>query len=193
MGIFEWLFDASAFSTRGQCGDWGEWLPVVYRLASFATALSYSIIPAPLCWLYARKRGVLPKPWVLVLFAAFITLCGATHALDFAAFFWPAYRFFTLVEVATAAVSLATAAALPWAVYHVVALPTPEEFRAAKKRLESEEAARVEAQSRLLRRNAELREAVEAMRVEFDAIQFKELTATECQKLRDILQRIGGG
>jgi two-component system sensor histidine kinase/response regulator len=128
VGVLRWLLDSDSFVPRGDCGDWGPWLPWVYQGADLAIALSYFSIPAMLVWLWRGKKSVLPKPWVLLCFAAFIALCGLGHVIDGLSFWWPAYRLNTFERVLTALASVATAAALPSAVRHVSRLPSPNEY-----------------------------------------------------------------
>lgn len=191
----DWLrsiFDSESFSPRGSCGDWGEWLPWVYQAANAATAAAYYMIPAWLAFMYVKQRGVIPKGWVVLLFVAFIALCGTAHVMSVLSFHWPAYRLFTLIDVATAAVSVATAACMPHYVRHVLKLPTQEEFARAKKKLEQEAEAREAMLRERAAHNERLRQAANEMREELDAVRWKLDVDGEYKKMREVLHKIRG-
>lgn len=134
--LIEWLLDASVFSPRGQCGTWEHWLAVSYQAGNWAIAVSYFVIGGILAGVWKFKRPILPMPDMVLAFGMFIFACGCTHILDAMSFYWPAYRFFTIVELLTATVSLYTALRLPSAVRHIFSLPTPEEYRVQTAELE---------------------------------------------------------
>jgi two-component system, chemotaxis family, sensor kinase Cph1 len=116
-----WLFNTNDFVTRDHCGQWSTLLILVYQLANFMVFLAYIMIPISLfsLWLSARGeakerlRAVACRPCILILFAIFIFSCGCTHLMDVLAFSWPAYRFYTVVDIVTAVTSLATSFLLP--------------------------------------------------------------------------------
>lgn len=72
---------------------------------------SYFAIPAILLYTL-RYHKKLPFKSLLILFSAFILLCGAGHLLEAVIFYWPAYRLAGLLKVATAVVSIVTAASM---------------------------------------------------------------------------------
>ncbi len=72
-------------------------------------ALAYTAIPVTLVAIWTRLR-VRPHASLLVLYGAFIVLCGATHALGIALFWRPElYWIAAKLKVFTAAVSIAVA------------------------------------------------------------------------------------
>eukprot|EP00850_Spirogloea_muscicola_P018807 SM000176S03138 [mRNA] locus=s176:151340:156369:- [translate_table: standard] len=86
--------------------------------SDFLIALSYFSIPLELTYFYVRSR-LLPFRWILVLFAAFIVLCGMTHIWAIFTYGPHAYSTaltLTVLKVATAVVSLATAIVL----FHII-------------------------------------------------------------------------
>eukprot|EP00850_Spirogloea_muscicola_P014453 SM000104S09323 [mRNA] locus=s104:80251:85361:- [translate_table: standard] len=86
--------------------------------SDFLIALSYFSIPLELTYFYVRSR-LLPFRWILVLFAAFIVLCGMTHIWAIFTYGPHAYGTaltLTVLKVATAVVSLATAIVL----FHII-------------------------------------------------------------------------
>ena len=128
--FLSWLFDTDHFVRRGCCGDWSGGMDTFYQISNLVTAFSYYLIPAALFYLYVKRRNALPKPWIFLCFVVFISLCGTTHILDWLAFSWPAYRFFTLIEGVTALISLGTACILPFVIRHFMTLKTPAELDA---------------------------------------------------------------
>jgi PAS domain S-box-containing protein len=104
-----------------------------------ATGLAYLAIPLALVHFVRRRRDLVYKP-VFWLFAAFILLCGTTHWLDLLTIWVPAYPVEALLKVATALVSVATAAALWPLMPHLLALPSPAQVQAANEALRESEA-----------------------------------------------------
>ena len=95
--------------------DAGElWLTAASDLL---IAASYFAIPMLLIYFASRYTDLVgalraSERLLVALFAAFITLCGLTHAINIYATFVNRWLVLGVVKVATAAVSLATAAAL---------------------------------------------------------------------------------
>ena len=108
--LLNWLGPRD-FTTRDMCGAWGQHLPIINQFANSMIALAYFLIPSALLSV-ARDKGLI-KSWPARMFGLFIVLCGIGHICDVLAFHWPAYRVFTFVDVCTAAVSCAVAAASP--------------------------------------------------------------------------------
>lgn len=190
MGVLRWLFDSDSFVARGNCGDWGPWLPWAYQAADLAIALSYFAIPAMLLWLWRGKKGVLPRPWILLYFAAFIFLCGLGHVIDGLSFYRPAYRFNTLERVLTALVSLTTACLLPGVVRHVSGLPSPEEHAKSEsaRRLAVEVLA--DAHRQLSSRYVLANKEMDKLRAEHEALRGRVLTEDRYQALRKHLHDV---
>ncbi len=146
------LFDTSGFPPRWRCGIWTSehgWLHIVSDLGIWS---AYFTIPVIL-WLFASQRGRLRFRYVFLLFAAFIFLCGSTHLMEAAIFWWPAYRLAGLLKFLTAIVSWATVFALVRIVPTVKRMPTHAE-------LEAEVAARRQAEHELVQLNLELDQRV---------------------------------
>lgn len=80
-------------------------------LGNLAVALAYGLIPWGL-WRIHRAVPSAPFPRLGRLFVAFISLCGGTHLMAAAVFFWAIYYLEAAVMVATAAVSLTAALTL---------------------------------------------------------------------------------
>jgi two-component system, LuxR family, sensor kinase FixL len=151
------LFDGSDFVARSQCGRWTRELVTLHTLSDGVIWLSYTAIPIILIYFVRRRRDI-PFPRIFVMFGAFIVLCGLTHLMDIVMFVSPVYRLAGIVKLATAGISLATAAALVPLVPLALALRSPKELEAVNYRLEVEIAERKKAEDALARMNTELRE-----------------------------------
>jgi two-component system, sensor histidine kinase len=127
------LFDTSNFPPRWFCGTWSEPHGWVHVTADVVIWLAYVAIPVALLH-YLRRRRDVPFPGLVALFAAFILLCGLTHLLEAAMFWWPAYRFMGLVKVVTAIVSATTAVVLVPLIPRALALKSPAQLEAEVRR-----------------------------------------------------------
>lgn len=113
--MLDWLLDTSDFVSRNHCGaGWTPWLVWWNQTANFRIFFAYSVIPILLLRGHRFAKAnpnvsmeSIPRT-LWIAFMAFIVLCGLTHACDVLVFRWPAYRLFTLIEEATADVSLWT-------------------------------------------------------------------------------------
>lgn len=136
--LSQWLFDSSGLTPHGFCLLWQPALIWTYALADAGIGLAYFSIPLSLA-VIARRRGDLVFRPLLLLFAAFILLCGATHWLDVLTLWLPIYGAQALIKATTALVSIATAIAL-WKLMPVaLALPSPAQLRAANAALQETE------------------------------------------------------
>lgn len=121
-----WIFDTTGFVPRGVCGNWPMWLRILNQSSNLVIFLAYFAIPAALVY-FAKKfprrfRGgqqLLSGAWWS---AAFVFLCGLTHLCEFLAFYWAGYRFFTVILVATALVSVRAVSVLVRAVVYALGL-----------------------------------------------------------------------
>ena len=122
------LFDTSDFPARWRCGNWDAgtgWLHIISDLGVWS---AYLAIPIALAG-FARRRKDVPFRNLFWLFSAFILLCGTTHLLDAAVFWWPAYRLTGVVKMATAVVSWATVITLLPVLPKAFAMRTPEDLQ----------------------------------------------------------------
>lgn len=118
----------------------------LHLISDLGIGLAYLSIPAAIL-VFALRRRDLAYPWVLLLFAAFIISCGATHLMHAWTMFYPDYIREGLIKAFTAAVSIATAITLWPLLPRLLALPSPaalarevEERRAAESRARGSEA-----------------------------------------------------
>jgi len=134
-----WLFAPDGLSPHGFCLLWEPWWIWSHAIGDLGIALAYFSIPLVLVRFVRRRADLAFKP-IFWLFAAFILLCGTGHLVDLATLWVPAYGLDAVVKVATAAVSLATAAALWPLMPQALALPSPGQLAAANAALAASEA-----------------------------------------------------
>lgn len=105
---------------HGMCFSWDERVLVARVTADVVIAIAYFTIPA---MLFGLSRGGLGRSFrpFLLMFAAFILACGATHVMDVWTIWVPSYRLDAIVRLVTAALSVATVAAL-WMARPVLAV-----------------------------------------------------------------------
>lgn len=128
------LFDSTGFMPHGHCYLWRPELVVLHVTSDVLIAASYFVIPALMLSFLRRRRDVPLRP-VFVAFALFIISCGTTHLMEIVTLWDPRYWASGLVKAFTAVVSIGTVALLIPAVPRAVALPSPEQLRAANDRL----------------------------------------------------------
>ncbi|WP_425615478.1 PAS domain S-box protein [Anatilimnocola sp. NA78] len=149
------LFDPTGFPARWSCGPgWSEspWVGWLHILSDLGIWSAYFAIPVVLIY-FATRRKDLPFRGIFLLFGAFILLCGLTHLVDAAIFWWPIYRFAGVLKFVTAIVSWVTVLSLVPIVPRVLGMRAPEE-------LEREIAARQKAETELQQINLALEERV---------------------------------
>lgn len=105
------LFDTNDWPARWHCGTWSKFHGWLYISSDLAICLSYLAIPSLLFFLL-RKRKDVPFSGIIILFGTFIGLCGLTHLVDVALFWWPAYRLSGILRLLTGLISLITVYAL---------------------------------------------------------------------------------
>ncbi|MEC5127327.1 ATP-binding protein [Verrucomicrobiales bacterium BCK34] len=108
MEFFRLLFDTSDFQPRWNCGNWTEfhgWLHVISDLLIFG---AYVTIPLSISAFYVLKRKEIAYSNILLLFAAFILSCGATHFIEATIFWHPWYRLSGVMKLITAIASWLT-------------------------------------------------------------------------------------
>lgn len=133
-----WLFAPAGLTPHGFCLLWEPWLIWSHALGDIGIALAYFSIPIALVRFVQLRRDLAFKP-VFWLFAAFILLCGTGHLADLLTLWVPAYGLEAMVKLATAAVSLVTAASLWPLMPQALALPSPSQMQAANAALAASE------------------------------------------------------
>lgn len=144
----------SEFMPHGHCYFWDPTLLGMHVASDSLIGLSYFSIPVGLV-LFARKRPEASFRGLMILFGAFICLCGITHALAVYNVWIGAYWISGFAKVATAGVSLTTAFVLLRSLPQALSIPLPQEYRKVSRQLESETLVRADVERRLLSRTAD--------------------------------------
>ncbi len=126
--LTSWLLDPPGLVAHGFCLFWEPGLVWLHAVSDTATGLAYFTIPLAIATFVRRRRDLVFTP-VLVLFAAFILLCGAGHFLSLLTLWIPAYGLEGIVKAATAVVSILTAAALWMLVPKALLLPSVRQLQ----------------------------------------------------------------
>lgn len=150
--IANWFSDSSGFMPHGMCYLWQPgvlWLNVA---SDGLIAVAYYAIPLALLYLVRERRAELPYPAILLMFAAFILLCGTTHLMEIWTVWHPDYRLEGSLKAVTGIVSVATTLVLFQIIPQALLLRSP-------KQLQAEVEART---TELAKVNQELRAQIEA-------------------------------
>lgn len=102
------LFSPSQYMPHGQCYLWQTPLIWLHVVSDLFIAIAYFSIPAMLIY-FVWKRSDIPFFNFLILFGAFIILCGTGHLLDIWTLWHPAYWVSGFERAITALVSCLTA------------------------------------------------------------------------------------
>ena len=122
LDFFRKLFDASDWPPHWQSGNWTSFHGWLYIISDLLIWSAYFAIPlAILKYLSGRTNSRFFKTYLL--FAVFILACGTTYLLDAISFWFPVYRFHTVVKLITGILSWIT-------VIHLIKLlPIASSFR----------------------------------------------------------------
>ena len=115
-------------------------------------AAAYYAIPFALYYLVHERRKEIPYPGIILMFAAFIILCGTTHPMEIWTVWHPEYRLAGALKGVTGIVSVATTFALFKLIPQAMQLRSPTQ-------LQQEVGART---AQLANLNEELRAQVDA-------------------------------
>lgn len=141
MSPVDWLLNPSGLTPHGFCLSWAPGLVALHAGSDVATGLAYFSIPLAIAT-FLRQRPDIRYGWVAYLFVAFILACGATHLMSIFTLWVPAYGVEGLIKLATAILSIATAAVLWPLMPKLLAVPSAAHLE----RLNVELAATVAAQ-----------------------------------------------
>lgn len=153
-GLFQ-----SDFLPHGVCYRWSPGVVWLHVVSDLLIALAYYFIPFALIYI-VRSRRDLVFPWMFWLFGVFILACGTTHLMNVWVIWNPVYRLDGAIKLVTALASVPTAILLMRLAPTVIALPSPEQLRAANTELEREIAERKAAEARVRELNAALEQRV---------------------------------
>jgi two-component sensor histidine kinase len=134
------VVDYGEYMPHGMCLLWKPWLVLLWAGSDFLIFVSYTVIPIAL-FMVLRRRTEVPQPALVMLFAAFILLCGITHLFMIVTLWVPIYPFVAWVKLATGITSTATALMLFRLIPAIVSLPSPAALEAVNRGLQAEIAA----------------------------------------------------
>lgn len=133
LGIVSEFFSTKGFMPHGMCLLWKPSVLWTLVFSNILIAISYLLIPAILLTVYVKRKDV-KYTWIFLLFAAFILLCGTTHALHVVTYWNPIYGAQGVVDALTGGVSFLTALVLWRLVPDLLKLPTPTAFKLSEKK-----------------------------------------------------------
>jgi signal transduction histidine kinase len=163
------------FLPHGFCYLWHPGLLWTHVVSDFLIGAAYVTIAFSLAWLVHRVRRDIPFSWAFVAFGLFIVSCGLTHFMEIWTLWEPRYWLSGGLKAVTAAVSVATAIAMPFTVPRAVA--TVRDARLSREReLAAVRAETLEGQNAVLRAQAA---ELEQQRQEAQALAAELATANE--------------
>jgi len=125
----DWLFSSPNFMPHGMCYLWQPatlWLNVT---SDGLIAAAYYAIPFSLYNLVRERSKEIPFPGIILMFAAFIVLCGTTHLMEIWTVWHPDYRLAGALKGVTGIVSVATMFALFKVIPHAMQLRSPSQLQ----------------------------------------------------------------
>lgn len=131
------------YMPHGHCYLWQPHLLWTNVISDLLIAASYFSIPAAMVY-FARKRVDIQFRGLLLLFSAFIVLCGLTHLVSIYVVWHGAYGVLAAVKAATAIVSVVTAYQLYKILPLALDLPSPKQLHDAEQQVERVESRQVE-------------------------------------------------
>lgn len=155
IGFFKKLFDSSDWPPRWHCGRWTEFHGWLYIISDLLIWSAYFAIPVIIIRYISRRQDARFLR-IYFLFAAFILACGATHFLDAAAFWIPAYRLNALVRLITGILSWVTVFSL------IKLLPAAFSLK-SQNQLETEITQRKKAEEQIQKQKQEIQDFIDSM------------------------------
>ncbi|MDF1678708.1 MAG: ATP-binding protein [Legionellaceae bacterium] len=131
--VIKGFFSTKGFMPHGMCLFWKPSVLWTLVLSNGLIALSYLLIPTILLTVYLKRKDI-QYTWLFLLFAAFILLCGTTHALHIVTYWKPIYGMQGLVDALTGIVSFTTAIVLWKLTPELLSIPTPEAYRISQEK-----------------------------------------------------------
>lgn len=156
------LFEADRYMKRFQCGGWERSLVWVHVVADLLIWAAYMAIPVAIIYYIRKRKYHIPYPIVFWGFTAFILFCGWSHFWDAVMPWWPAYRWWALVKLATAAVSWVTVVMVIRVLPAAILMKTPEELeKVVAERTSELENVNAKLEEMILERDAAIRRLTE--------------------------------
>lgn len=178
--LLDWI-DPAPLMPHAFCFVGRKDLILLHVMSDLGIALAYFMIPLTLLYFLRRYRRRMSFNWAIVLFAAFILLCGISHVLGIVTIWSPVYYLQGWVKALTAVVSLATALAIIPLVPRLLTLRSAEDLQESNHRLHEEILLRESAERSLRRALAEQK------RISAELEQFAYITSHDLQApLRNI-------
>lgn len=150
------------YMPHGMCLLWEPWLVTLWAGSDLLIFLSYTAIPFALLEVL-RRRSEVPQARLVILFAAFILLCGLTHLYMVVTLWIPIYPFVAWWKLATGLVSAATAVMLFRLVPDLIRLPSPSQLQSE---IAAHEATLASLDAQVRERTAALEAATAALAVQ---------------------------
>jgi PAS domain S-box-containing protein len=127
--MVSWFSNSSGFMPHGMCYLWQPgvlWLNVA---SDGLIATAYYAIPLSLLYLVRERRSEITFPGIVLMFAAFILLCGTTHLMEIWTVWHPDYRVAGVLKALTGIVSVATTLALFRLIPQAMLLQSPRQLQ----------------------------------------------------------------
>jgi PAS domain S-box-containing protein len=119
------------FMPHGMCLLWRPGLMALHVVSDLLIAIAYFAIPVGIVWFLRRRPDLNVQHKALAaLFAVFITACGLTHLMSILVLWQPYYDAEGVLKAITAALSIATALALPFLLPQLLRIPSPRTLAA---------------------------------------------------------------
>jgi len=119
--LTKWML-ASNFLPHAYCYLGNPRLVWTNVVTDSLVGIAYLAISVTLGYLGYKGRRDIPFHWMFLAFGLFILACGGTHLMEAVTIWTPVYILSTTIKIFTAAVSLTTAAILPFTVPHAFEL-----------------------------------------------------------------------
>ena len=192
LDFFSWLFSSPGFMPHGHCYLWQPGTLWLNAGSDGLIAAAYFAIPLSLYSLVRRRVADIPFPGIILMFAAFILLCGSTHLMEIWTIWNPIYRLSGALKLLTGLVSLATTVALFRLMPLALQLRSPRELRLE---VDARTAELAQANETLRRNVAELeRQREEIQRTHRQRNESLALLATTLRSIGDaVISTDGGG
>lgn len=126
------FFNSERFMPHGHCFLWEPDILWLHVLSDGGIVAAYLGIPLALIYLLYKRKD-LKFENIFLLFAAFILLCGVTHAVSIWVLWYPDYAIQGILKAITAIVSILTLFALIKLVPRILLIPTPTQLHVAEK------------------------------------------------------------
>jgi len=136
MEFFEKLFD-SDFMPHGHCYFWDPAIVWTNAISDSLIALAYFTIPFTLLHIVRVRKDLKFTP-LIILFAAFILSCGATHIMDVINIWYPMYRLDSSLRAITALASIGTAVMLVKITPQIFSIPNTDEHKKLNEELKEQ-------------------------------------------------------